>query len=49
MRGDWGGNTLNERKFGNFGLVLWMDPKAAQNMQVMADLEIEMMTDLFNK
>ena len=26
-----------------------MDPKAAQNMQVMADLEIEMMTDLFNK
>ncbi|CAB3992903.1 Mitochondrial import inner membrane translocase subunit Tim10 [Paramuricea clavata] len=26
-----------------------MDAKSAQNMQIMADLEIEMMTDLFNK
>lgn len=26
-----------------------METKANQNMQIMADLEIEMMTDLFNK
>ena len=26
-----------------------MDANSAQNMQIMADLEIEMMTDLFNK
>lgn len=42
---------MNERNLVfPFIFMTWkMDPKAAQNMQVMADLEIEMMTDLFNK